>query len=474
MKSSLADNSHENYVDTVGWLLSIIVPIITYFVFLANEVALEVVIFSSILSSAIVMWMFKLIPEYLPGVLVIIACASLGLAPTNVILSGFASETFIMVFSVLAITVLIARSGLISRLILTLLKFFPKKKDHFDSVFFISFAFLTPFIPSIISRTHLVGKSIVDFTNMFGLKKQGDQITKMAVSAFFGTSLFSNIFLSASLMNFIILALLPLQEQLQFQLRGWLEASLVAFVVMLISYFLLYRIFFRSDESIQIPKKIIDKQLDALGPISKDEWISLAVIAVLITGMLTFSYHEISPTWIAFGLTYILLALNVLSREEILSKVDWLFLLLMATFIGISSIITYFNISGSVSEKLRAFTNIFENSPEILFTFFVVLTIVIRFFLPIGATIAMLVPLFITLSGLYGITAWTACFACLMVTDMWFFKYQCIFYSPMISAFEGAGISFDEKKFLTFNAIANIVRILAIFASFYYWRWLGL
>jgi len=44
----------------------------------------------------------------------------------------------------------------------------------------------------------------------------------------------------------------------------------------------------------------------------------------------------------------------------------------------------------------------------------------------------------------------------------------------MKTVFEEANVSFGEKKFLMFNALANIVRILAILASFYYWQWLGL
>jgi DASS family divalent anion:Na+ symporter len=142
--------------------------------------------------------------------------------------------------------------------------------------------------------------------------------------------------------------------------------------------------------------------------------------------MITFPYHKISPAWIAFSLVYMLLAFNIITREELLSKIDWPFLLFMASIIGISAVINYFNISELISSGLRGY--IFDDSPGFLFTFFVLVTILVRFFLPIGATITLLIPVFITLSGLYGVTAWAACFTCLMVTDMWFFKYQCIFY----------------------------------------------
>ena len=182
----------------------------------------------------------------------------------------------------------------------------------------------------------------------------------------------------------------------------------------------------------------------------------------------------VCPAWVAFALTYALLTFNILNREEIMSKIDWPFLLFMAAVIGISSITNYFGIAEVISQKLQNFTLLFGDSQGILFIFFVVFNIAIRFFLPIGATIALLIPIFISLAGLYTITAWAACFTCLIITDMWFFPYQCIFYTSMKTVFEEANVSFGEKKFLMFNALANIVRILAILASFYYWQWLGL
>ncbi|MCE2716289.1 MAG: SLC13 family permease [Pseudomonadota bacterium] len=487
MESSITKNNYEEYLSVIGWLLSIVVPTIVYFFIVSTGTTQEIAIFSAILSAAIIMWIFKLVREYLPGILVVITCASLGLVPTNVVLAGFSSETFIMVFSVLVITVLIARSNLISRFMLNLLKKVPKETIWYDAVFFMSFAFLTPLIPSVISRTHLVGKFAANVLDMFGVRKHEACVVGTVTSCFFGASLFSNTFLSASLMNFIILALLPLQEQLQFQLMGWAKASIVALIVMLVAYsigyLILQRILFKdrqlvskgnqSKQSItQEQNQLIDKQLKSLGPISKDEWLSMATLAAFFIGMITFPYHKISPAWIAFSLVYMLLAFNIITREELLSKIDWPFLLFMASIIGISAVINYFNISELISSGLRGY--IFDDSPGFLFTFFVLVTILVRFFLPIGATITLLIPVFITLSGLYGVTAWAACFTCLMVTDMWFFKYQCIFYTPMTDVLDEAGISYEEKNFQAFNIMANIVRIIGIVASFYYWRWISL
>ncbi len=52
------------------------------------------------------------------------------------------------------------------------------------------------------------------------------------------------------------------------------------------------------------------------------------------------------------------------------------------------------------------------------------------------------------------------------------FPYQCSYYLQLQElTTEG---SFNETSFLRFNLILNAVKILAIYASFPYWKMLGL
>ncbi len=249
MKISLLNIHFRNTSNKIGWLLSFFLPVIAYFTLPLYGTASEVVIFLSIMLSAIMMWIFRLVPEYLPGLLVVISCAILKVVPANIVLSGFFSETFLMVFSILAMTILIARSNLIPRYLFKLLRLFTKNPNYFDAVFFTSFALLTPLIPSIVSRTHLVGEKSIAILDMFGVREHEGCVIGTLVSSFFGATLFSTIFLSASLMNFVVLALLSPQEQLQFYFVGWLNGALGALIVMLLAYAIFYavlqRIFFK-------------------------------------------------------------------------------------------------------------------------------------------------------------------------------------------------------------------------------------
>ncbi|KTC85063.1 hypothetical protein Lbru_1278 [Legionella brunensis] len=52
--------------------------------------------FVVIFAAALVMWIFRLLPEYVPAVFMILATIILGLAHQNVLLSGFGSDSFFL------------------------------------------------------------------------------------------------------------------------------------------------------------------------------------------------------------------------------------------------------------------------------------------------------------------------------------------------------------------------------------------
>jgi DASS family divalent anion:Na+ symporter len=60
-----------------------------------------------------------------------------------------------------------------------------------------------------------------------------------------------------------------------------------------------------------------------------------------------------------------------------------------------------------------------------------------------------------------------------MISDIWFFPYQCTYYIQIESEIIKEPL-FNMKKFFIYNAFSNILRIAAVFVSIPYWKWLGL
>jgi DASS family divalent anion:Na+ symporter len=85
--------------------------------------------------------------------------------------------------------------------------------------------------------------------------------------------------------------------------------------------------------------------------------------------------------------------------------------------------------------------------------------------------VLILCTIFIPISNFYNISPWLASIVILVTADMWFLPYQNFFY-VMFEEFSNS--NYNQKKFVLFNIIMNIVRVGAIYLSMPYWSKLGL
>ena len=59
----------------------------------------------------------------------------------------------------------------------------------------------------------------------------------------------------------------------------------------------------RSQKLAEEQKKIVEEKSADLGPISKDEWFSMAALAVFFTGMIILPYYKINTFYFSWCLT---------------------------------------------------------------------------------------------------------------------------------------------------------------------------
>ena len=77
--------------------------------------------FAVTLLAALLMWILRLVPEYIPALILILASIFLHIAPENITLSGYSSNSFFLATSVFAVGAIITKSRLFYRLSLILL-----------------------------------------------------------------------------------------------------------------------------------------------------------------------------------------------------------------------------------------------------------------------------------------------------------------------------------------------------------------
>lgn len=462
----------ERIATLVGWLLTFIAPaLILYFGHgwgLENDARY----FLAIFSSTMVMWVFTLVDEYIPGIFALLATLAMGLVPTPVILSGLASDGFMLAMSVLGLAAVIVSSGLSYRLLLVLLTRLPNTAFWQNSALVGIGFLLTPLIPSINGRVALVTPFLSDMLEILHHKSRGPAANQLAVSAFAGVSLLSGAFLSSKSVNFVIFGLLPDQIQDQFQWLNWLAASAATALVLLVLYIVMAMALPGGREPSKLSKEQLQIQLSLLGKLKHREWAAISGVVLFMLGVVTTSLHKVSSPWLGMAILFGMLLFGALNKNEFREKIDWPFLIYLGGIVGITSAINYLGIGQLIASQLPWLGEYMHTN----FSLFVLLLsgviFVVRLAVPITATIVIMATILMPVAVHYGVNPWVVGFIILIIGEMWFFPYQCSYYLQFRQLTKGR--VYDENLFLKFNAFSNLMKIAAIYASMPYWKSLGL
>lgn len=455
----------------VGWSVAMLLSLVVLLAGAHFDLERNATIFLAIFSATLTMWVFSLVDKYVPGLFAVLAILIAGLVPTPVVLAGFASNGFLMALSILGLSAMIVSSGLGSRAMLLLLNHLPNTLFWQNFGLAITGLVLTPLIPSTKGRMSLIMPFYADMVQNLRLTRQREAATQLAVSAFSGISLFSAMFLTSKTVNFAVFGLLPEQLQDRFQGFKWLIASAVAALVLLAAYALSAALLFSSGEKPQICRERVASQLELLGDMKHREWAALLGIAVFILGMLTASLHRISPPWLGLGILYGVLLFGSLSKKELKEKIDWPFLLYLSGLTGMVSAYNYLGLNYSLAAALPGLGVYMRDSFGLFVLMLFGVIFIIRLAVPIGATIVILGALLIPLAEIYGVNPWVMGFVILMLSEAWYLPYQCSYYLHF-QAFNRS--HYQEQSFLLHNALMNLARLVAIYASIPYWKAMGL
>ncbi len=461
--------------ESIGFLSTLAIPVLVFHIMGGTWVDPAITLFMCILSATVTMWFFRLFSSYVPALFFLLAILVLGLAPPEIVLSGFATKTFIILLSTFTIGATILVSGLGHRIMLLFFSKFSKSYQNSALALFSSGLFLTPLMPAILARAEIAAPMFLEANRVLQLQKGSRATTHLAITLFFSISLFSNVFLSGSLLNYMVLALLPEYMQVHFSWSLWLKAAGVYGCVALLGYVIASRLYLRNANTVKIDRDILTNQLHVLGPLRPAERLVAIAIVLFLVGVLTVPFHKIDTAWIAFYVMFFLLFFEVIATKEFRRNVDWTFLIVIATTIGISSVIQFLGVDLFLYEAFNETIGNRDLSSFQLMLLAAVFTFCIRIVLPLGPTAVVCGTLLIPLAIHHHIHPWVVAFTILVMCDVWVLRHQ----SPTYNLFKAQSqmskkIIYDEKAFFQFNRVMNIIKIVGLIASIPLWQMMGM
>jgi len=456
----------------LGWFLCLLLPVGVYLAVPAGSFSWEQRIFLAVGSSAVVMWMFRLVAEYLVCIFIVIACLTLKIVPSQVILGGFTSQTFFLAMGVFGIGVMLTNSGLLVRLTLMILCYVPATAFWQNLALSLAGVLVTPVIPSANGRLALVGPMVEEMSREMGYGPRSPGSARLAMSAYSSFGLMSNYFLTGKPVNFILFGLLSSQVQTRFTFFHWMVAAAVAGIVCFAGRFLLAGALYRESGKVCLSRARVRARFRELGKLGTSEWIALLSSLIFIVGVCTYSIHKIPTAWMALLILFLVLFSGELSQEDFRKKIDWTFLLFLAGLIGFTQAFMYLGLDRRVGSLLSLTNGLMADRFALYILVLSAEVLLVRFLLPANATVALFCVVLLPLAEANGVNPWVVGFCVLVLCSGAFFPYQSTFYLTLYHATEGR--LFTHRQAAPFNVLANFINVAALLGSVYFWKVLGL
>lgn len=461
------------YIPLLGWILALLIPGVLFWYLQNSHINWACLNFVIIFAAALLMWIFRLVPEYAPAIFMILATMLLGLAPQHVLLSGFSSDSFFLALSVFGIGAVVVKSKLFYRLSLLTITHLPKNQFVLRLMLFLLGALLTPFMTAQSARVSLIAPLVEDMRRSAGIKPYSLAANSLANAAFNGCILLSIMFLTGKSSNFVLYGMLSEQTQWQFGWLNWLIAASIPGVMMMIAYLFLSSLHFQNKEKLIVDVSQVKKELKQIGPLNLNEFAAIFSVIGLIAGLSLSSWHQIPGAWLAFGIFFILITSGVLNKSDFKNGINWPFLFYLGAIIGIMRCVQEIGLDDYIIHSLAWLADIMDDNQYVFISFIYILSWFGGLLFGTMAAPALMFTIFLPLAQNTILSSWLVAFIILMATEAWVFPYQSsyfICYEEQLRPYR----AYRLKPTLVLNAYFSILRLVIILTSVPIWHYLNI
>lgn len=422
------------------------------------------------LVGAAIAWLFEPVPDFVVAVALATAWGVTGGAPLGTAFGGFATSTWVLTLGALALAAAMARSGLLFRGSLFLLRSFPPSYVGQVLGLVASGLLITPFVPQSVARVAATAPVTAELRVALAQPPRSAGSAGLAFAGLVGQWYFSNLFLTGFATNFFILELIPGAERAAFSWWGWLAASAVALGVCLAGGTLAVLALFRPATAPVLSRAALASQLRVMGGLTRAERITAVAVLGLVAGLLVQPALGVDPAWLATTALVVAVA-GVLGRDGFRTLLDWPYLLLFGVLLGSGAVLQRAGIDVWLAATLAPVAGAAAH-PGVAVVGLALAVVLLRFVLPSRVTMLLMALVAMPAAPALGISPWVAGIVVLLAANTWVLPYQGLEYLLLRDATRGE--SFSDAQGTRMGIALTAVRLVAIAASVPYWMALGL
>lgn len=425
-----------------------------------------------IIAATVPLMLAEVLPNYAVSIMLAAALVIPGIAPSEVALSGFTSPSWLMIGILLAISSAIAKSGLMYRLVLLLLRLLPGNLVvHCLSLLGLS-SVLTLGVGDSGGRVTLMAPAIQNLVEAMRLKARSPGAILLGIVGFQIFSGMGSLFLTASSTNLLLHGLLPEQFREQATWVAWFLAVLAPHVLLFSLLLPMLFLIYRPQISNTVDASRINTQLALLGGMTRNEKLSIAALVLLGLGFVTRTYHGIPDVWMASAVCIFLFATGALDNRSFQSGVHWGVMVYCGIMMGLANVMSHLGIDSWLLGLAGSALKDILGNPYYFVLTVAVLAAVLRLLVPSKTLSPIMALIAIPLAISVGFNPLVAVLVILMAVDHTFFPFLNGAYQSYTYVTDGQ--LFSDRQARPALWAEAVIRIIALTASVPIWRWMGL
>ncbi|MGE5380153.1 MAG: SLC13 family permease [Methylocystaceae bacterium] len=422
-----------------------------------------------IVTWAIIWWVFEVVPEYVTALFMCTFFVLFQLVPFPTAFNSFSSSTWWLLLSSLGLGAAIAKSGLLTRMALAIIRLFPASYRGQVAGLLGVGIITAPFVPSMNAKVAMLAPLSTAMSNAMGYQKQGPGATGIFSAMYRGVCNMGPVFLSASVNGYLIQGFLPNSTQQQFGLAYWFLCMIPwGILLTLITYWGILWLYPAEHQPQQI------KPTEAnLGSLSHTEKITMIIMIITFLLWATEPWHHLSSTMVALLSIGLLIGLDVLPREGFRAAIPWDSLVFIGAILNLSLVFEQLGINSWLLSIFSPMISRFSSNIYIFIIVLAIITYLVRMIIVSEmAYISIFMVFLIPLASKAGINPWVVGAIVYCSVNPWIVPYQ---NAVLYTAHYASGGDVVQLKHLSpLSVIYMAGSIVALIISVPFWHLLGI
>jgi DASS family divalent anion:Na+ symporter len=428
---------------------------------------------SGILLWAVVFWILEIIPEYITGLIMCTLWAGTKAVPFDKAFANFSSSSWWILVGAFGLGVAATKCGLLKRISLGILKLFPPTFTGQVLGLLGAGILVSPLIPSANARGAIVAPIGPAISDALGYQRKSKGACGIFGALFIGFCVVgSPAFLSGSFTNYATIGLFPAAYQ-NVTWTSWLVNALPWAVIVFVGMTLAIHVLYKPAETILVSRTFGTVELDKLGPMTRDENITLVVLLATLAFWMTEALHKISAGEVAVFSICILLTLNVLNRDDFRKGIDWAAVIYIGCILNMGSVVQTLKIDIWLGRVLEPAVASYVTN---MYGFVIVLPLVIYLMrlviISMTSTAVIFTLVLAPLVVAHGVHPWIVAFISFASANIWFLFFMNSYF--LMTYYGTGGELVEHRQMIKLSVAYAVLSIIGFLVSVPYWRLLGL